>query len=115
MKGRMAVHKNTFCHVEIPTTDINKAGNFYSNLFGWEVQPTPDPGYALIPGGGLRKVDMVKTGGTINYIYVNQLEPYLEKAEGLGGKILIRKEPAGDGWCSLISDPEGTVLGLYTE
>lgn len=107
--------QNSFCHVEIPVTDISRARDFYEKLFGWEVRNTPDPGYALIPGGGLRKVDRVSGGGAINYVCVDSLETYLGKVEELGGKVEINREPAGDGWCALFRDPDGNTLGLYTQ
>ncbi len=104
---------NRFCHVEIPVSDISRAGEFYGKLFGWQVQETPDPGYVLIPGGGLRKVDQVTRGGAVSYVCVDDLGSYVEKVKSLGGKVEIEKEPAGQGWCSLFTDLDGNAVGLY--
>lgn len=101
--------------MEIPVTDINRAKDFYEKLFGWQVQATPDPGYALFPGGGFRKVDRITRGGAINYVCVDNLENYIEKVKKLGGTVEINKEPAGPGWCSLFTDLDGNSIGLYTQ
>lgn len=109
-----AMAKNRFCHVEIPVTDIGRARGFYEKLFDWKIEQTPDPGYALFPGGGLRKVDRVAGGGAINYVCVDNLEKYLDKVKNLGGRVEINREPAGDGWCALFKDLDGNTVGLYT-
>ena len=38
---------NPFCHVELNTTDVNKAKAFYTKLFDWELEdiPMPDGAY----------------------------------------------------------------------
>ena len=53
---------NPFCHVELNTTDVNKAKAFYTKLFDWELEdiPMPDGAYSMIKvgegtGGGLMK------------------------------------------------------------
>jgi predicted enzyme related to lactoylglutathione lyase len=46
---------NPFVHVELHTKDLPKARQFYSGLFGWELQDMPMPGgggsYTMINGG----------------------------------------------------------------
>lgn len=53
---------NPFCHVELNTTDVKKAKDFYTKLFDWKLEdvpaPTPDGAYSMIKvgegtGGGL--------------------------------------------------------------
>ncbi len=38
--------RNFVCHLEIPVTDLDKAKEFYSKVFGWEIQVMLDMGYA---------------------------------------------------------------------
>lgn len=106
---------NTFCHVDIPVSNINQASQFYEKVFGWEVKPAQDQGYALIPGGGLRLKEPDTSDSTINYIHVDNLDASLSKIEAAGGQVIIRKEPSGKGYCAVFKDPGGTVLGLYAE
>src|SRR5207247_10653846 len=53
---------NPFCHVELNTTDVKKAKDFYSKLFDWKLEDMPSPGgdYTMIlvvdgTGGGMMK------------------------------------------------------------
>ena len=57
---------NPFVHVELNTTDVNKAKKFYSQLFDWELEDMamgPSDTYTIIKvgdgtGGGLLKNPM---------------------------------------------------------
>jgi uncharacterized protein len=51
---------NPFVHVELNTTDVSKAKDFYGNLFGWKLEDVPMPSgtYTMIQlgegtGGGI--------------------------------------------------------------
>jgi uncharacterized protein len=53
---------NPFVHVELSTTDVNKAKTFYGKLFEWTLEdvPMPDGAYTMIKpgkgtGGGMMK------------------------------------------------------------
>ena len=61
-------------HVEIPVTDLKKAKEFYSKLFGWKVDLLPGMNYALFetgakPGGGFNKVDKMKADGVVIMLF----------------------------------------------
>ena len=47
---------NPFVHVELHTNDLARARDFYTRLFGWELQDMPMPGgggsYTMIDVGG---------------------------------------------------------------
>jgi predicted enzyme related to lactoylglutathione lyase len=78
-------------HVEIPVTDLNKAEEFYSSVFGWKINVMPQMNYALFetgspPGGGFNQVDKVKEGGIIFYIGVDNIEEKLKEIENAGCK-----------------------------
>jgi len=111
---------NPIVHVEIPVTDLKKAKEFYSKLFGWKVDLIPEMDYALFdpgsePRGGFNKVDKVKEGGAILYIRVNNIEKKLKEIEKAGGKTLRKKtEVPQFGWNALFKDVFGNVLGLFT-
>ena len=42
-----SVMPNPFCHVELNTTDVKKAKDFYGKLFNWKLEDLPAP----TPGG----------------------------------------------------------------
>ena len=51
---------NPFCHVELNTTDLPKAKDFYKKLFDWKLEDMPDGSYTMIrvgegTGGGMMK------------------------------------------------------------
>ncbi len=109
---------NAFCHVEIPTTDFEKAKDFYSGLFNWKVTIMPEMNYAsfetgAVPGGGFMKVEEMKPGMT-NYILVEDIEATIAKAEELGGKLIHEKEEVPEmGWYALLADPDGNIFGIW--
>ncbi len=107
-------------YFEIGCQDQGRAAHFYSALFGWQTQPA----------GPATLINTVSTDGInghftalghdplhyiLFYIQVDDLIPYLEQIESLGGKIVVPPVPLPDGrrfaW---ISDPEGNTVGLIT-
>ncbi|MCK4428654.1 MAG: VOC family protein [candidate division Zixibacteria bacterium] len=113
---------HSICHIEIPTTDMEKATKFYEGLFGWKIKMEPGSDYAFFdtgtePGGGIMKTDKVSqpTGmGLTFYVLVDSIEDTLSKAEKLGGKLVKEKTAVGDmGWFGLFSDLDGNVIGIW--
>jgi len=112
---------NAIVHIEIPATDLKKAKEFYSKVFGWKVDVMPpEMGYALFetgapPGGGFNKVDKVREGGCLFYICVDDIEKKLKEIEKAGGKTVEKKtEIPQTGWEAKFKDVFGNVLGLFT-
>jgi predicted enzyme related to lactoylglutathione lyase len=87
---------NPIVHLEISVTDLNKAREFYSKIFGWKVDLIPQMDYALFetgtpPNGDFSKVNKVKTGGCLFYISVDDIEKKLKEIEKAGGKTVRKK------------------------
>jgi predicted enzyme related to lactoylglutathione lyase len=113
---------HSICHIEIPTTDMEKATKFYQELFGWKIEMMQGSDYALFdtgkePGGGIMKVDKVSPPmgmGLTFYVLVDSIKDTLSRAETLGGKIAKEKTAVGNmGWFGLFSDLDGNVIGLW--
>lgn len=115
---------NPFVHVELNTSDPQKAKAFYSKLFEWKLEEMPNPAvpdaaYTMIKvgtgtGGGIMKQIPGGPSGWLAYVEVDDIHAATQKAKSLGGKIM--KEPMevmGAGWLSFIQDPTGCVLGLW--
>ena len=108
-------------HVEIMTTDLDKAKKFYSELFGWKISAWKgSPDYMLFetgkqPGGGFQKVDKVNPGdGILLYIKVDNIKAHLDKARNLGGKIIKENtEIPNIGWYGIFSDLDGNIIGVF--
>lgn len=115
---------NPFVHVELNTSDPEKAKAFYSKLFQWELEDIPNPAvpsniYTLIKvgtgtGGGIMKQIPGGPSGWLAYVEVDDIHAATQKAKSLGGKVMKDvTEVMGMGWLSFIQDPTGAVLGLW--
>lgn len=113
--------KRNVVHVEIPSVDVEAAGRFYQELFGWKLQHVPEMNYTMWEdgsgsGGGFPQVsDDTPAGRVLVYIDSDDIETDLKKVEQLGGRVLQPKmEIPQTGWFGIFQDPTGNVLALYT-
>jgi uncharacterized protein len=113
--------KRNVVHVEIPAVDVEAAGRFYQELFGWKLQHVPEMNYTMWEdgsgsGGGFPQVsDDNPAGRVLVYIDSDDIEADLKKVEQLGGKVLQPKmEIPQTGWFGIFQDPTGNVLAIYT-
>lgn len=115
--------KRNIVHVEIPAENLGKAGEFYGELFGWNIKQVPEMDDYLMwvtgdgSGGGFMPVSSeYPAGQVLVYIASDDIEEDLEKVMELGGKIVREKtEIPGMGWYGVFEDPTGNVLALYTD
>jgi uncharacterized protein len=113
--------KRNVVHVEIPAVDVEAAGRFYQELFGWKLQHVPEMNYTMWEdgsgsGGGFPQVsDDNPAGRVLVYIDSDDIDADLKKVEQLGGKVLQPKmEIPQTGWFGIFQDPTGNVLAIYT-
>ena len=115
---------NPFIHVELNTSDPQKAKAFYSKLFQWQLEDVPNSAvpngsYTIIKvgtgtGGGIMKQIPGGPAGWLAYVEVDDIHAAPERAKSLGGKVMKDvTEVMGMGWLSFIQDPTGAVLGLW--
>ncbi|MCU1339723.1 MAG: Glyoxalase/bleomycin resistance protein/dioxygenase [Bryobacterales bacterium] len=113
---------NPFVHVELNTTDVDKAKAFYGKLFDWTLEDVPmgDLAYTLIKvgkgtGGGIMKQLIPGAGSAwLPYVEVQEIKSATKNAQALGAKIMKDvTEVMGMGWLSIIVDPTGAMLGLW--
>ena len=126
---------HTIVHFEIPADQPERAAKFYRELFGWEISryegsaddregfeywmvrtvPTDAQGQPTRPGvnGGLMR-RMMPGQTPVNYIGVANVDEFVRKAERLGAKVLMSKQPVpGMGWFAQLTDPEGNVFAIW--
>lgn len=110
---------NAFCHVELNTTDLKKAKDFYSKLFAWKLEDIPG-NYTMIgvgegTGGGMMTNPIPGAPSFwLSYVLVDDIEASTRKAKSLGATIMKDVTEVGDyGWLSIIADPTGAHLGLW--
>jgi predicted enzyme related to lactoylglutathione lyase len=114
---------NPFVHVELNTTDVEKAKAFYSKLFAWKLEDMdmgPGMTYTLIQpgegtGGGMMQHPIPNAPSAwLAYVTVDDVTQATEQARALGAEVHKDvTEVPGMGSFSIISDPTGATLGLW--
>jgi predicted enzyme related to lactoylglutathione lyase len=114
---------NPFIHMELMSTDTDKAKSFYGKLFDWKLEDMKGGGdipYTVIrvgegTGGGLMKNPMPGAPSTwMPYVQVDDLKKATAKAISLGGKLMKDEtEVEGMGIFTIVTDPTGGMLGLW--
>jgi uncharacterized protein len=106
----------------IPADDPGRAKSFYSNLFGWKINPFPGTsdfwridtgGPDDTPDGGLKKREHSQEPIT-NYVSVSSVSEFSKKIEKLGGKICMAKTVVPQmGYFAVCQDSEGNSFGIW--
>ena len=107
--------------VDLGTPDIPKAIEFYSSLFGWQIEQGPPEtgGYSMCL---LRGKPVAGLGPQMNpgppywttYVNVDSVDDVLGKAKAAGGNVLMDGMDVMDvGRMGIIQDPVGAVISLW--
>ena len=113
---------NAFVHVELNTTDVDKAKSFYGQLFSWKLEDmkmADGSDYTMIgvgegTGGGIMKHPMGGPSVWLPYMLVDDIQASTAKAKSLGGTVINDvSEIPGMGRLSIILDPTGAAFGLW--
>jgi uncharacterized protein len=111
---------NPFVHVELNTTDLGKAKEFYGKLFEWKLEDVPGMDYTMIKvgegtGGGMMKHPIPGAPSAwLAYVMVDDINASTAKAKSLGASVMKDvTEIPGVGWFSVILDPTGAALALF--
>jgi predicted enzyme related to lactoylglutathione lyase len=116
---------NPVVHFEIMGHDARRAQQWYSDIFGWTIDPIPTPhapagqtyGFVGLQEGkgitgGITAVD-AGTPTVHMYIEVDDLPAYLRKIERAGGKtIMPPTEVLNMATIALFADPDRLLIGL---
>jgi hypothetical protein len=107
------------CWVDLGTPDPSAAAEFYSGLFGWQVDGADDDGYRLCRLGG-HLVAALGPGTDAgapywtNNIAVADLDTTVQAMVAAGGKLVAGPGSAGEaGHFAAGTDAEGTPLSLW--
>ncbi|HMC24231.1 MAG TPA: VOC family protein [Candidatus Udaeobacter sp.] len=107
---------------EIPADNPDRAKAFYSNLFGWKINPFPGGGdyWHIDTGGADDTPDGALKGRRhpgepiVNYISVDSVAEFSKKIEKLGGKICMSRTAVPQmGYFAVCQDTEGNAFGLW--
>ena len=104
---------------EIHAKNGQKAREFYSSLFGWEINSDNPMNYGMVNpaeggiGGGVTE----SPGAPMVTFYINvpNVDEALKKAVSLGGTAVMGPDDVPGGpRIAQFSDPDGNVIGLMT-
>jgi len=119
--------KNPIQWLEITSTNLERAKDFYSKVFNLEFQLSEMPEYKMymfgmpnaVGSSGALVQDSINkpsTDGTVIYFSCENLSTELGRVEAAGGKLLIPKTDIGEfGFFAHIIDTEGNRIGLHSE
>lgn len=111
-------------HVEIPVTNLKRAKEWYTKLFGWTMQDmgkdyavwNPSGGQSAGgAGGGLYVVKKMAAKSPVRaYIEVEDIDAKLAEIKKARGRVLVKKtEVPTFGWWAAFKDPQGAELYLW--
>jgi predicted enzyme related to lactoylglutathione lyase len=115
--------KNKIIHWEIGGTNGEKMNKFYSSLFDWKIQHSPEMNYYMCDlgegnvGGGMMQIDEsqgMKPYVTF-YVEVDDLQAYLDKAVKLGATVVMPPMEISPeiGSMAMFMDPDMNMIGLF--
>jgi uncharacterized protein len=120
-KEVMNMSKRNIVHIEIPSSNDEESGRFYSELFGWKITQLKEMNYTMwesaeLPAGGFSPVGTDATVGEVMiFVDSDDITSDLEKVKELGGEVVAPKmEIPGIGWYGIFKDLTGNKIALYT-
>ncbi len=105
-------------HFEIGCRDVEKGKKFYGGLFDWKFEQygpaaMVNPGAPGI-GGHIQALGHEPHNYCTVYVQVENLQATLDRAGKLGGRTLVPpQEVPGMGHFAWLSDPDGTIVGIW--
>ena len=115
-------------HFEVVGKDGGKLQQYYSQLFGWEIDADNPMNYGMVPregnvgregvgiGGGIGQGPEGYAGHVTFYVAVPDVEEALKQAESLGGQRIMGPEDImGQVVLGQFKDPEGNMVGVVQE
>jgi uncharacterized protein len=116
-------------HFEVPYDDADRARAFYSDVFGWEIQPMPEMDYNIVQTGPIADTGMPtepgyigggmfqrqqEVGRPIITIDVDDMTKALASIAEHGGAAVGEPEQVGDmGIAAYFTDSEGNLMGVW--
>jgi predicted enzyme related to lactoylglutathione lyase len=103
-------------HVELPAQDSAKAKEFYSSLFGWQLQSYGDQDYHMVQidessGAAISGGDT--SHNPVIYFDTDDIDESISKVKALGGSVEEKQPVPGMGWFVACKDNQGTAFSLW--
>ena len=111
--------ENQIDYIEIPVTDLHRAREFFTAMFGWEFQEWGDDYMSFADGrlnGGLRRAtEPTPATGILLVFYTEDLERDVARVQELGATISQEAFAFPGGRRFHFIDPVGTEYAMWTE
>ncbi|WP_431246864.1 VOC family protein [Leifsonia xyli] len=108
------------CWVDYASTDVPRARDFYTGLFGWTAEESRSGEYLTLRRDGRAvaglgpRIDGVRPDSWLTYLLVEDAEATLRAATAVGAQIAVPVEDVGDqGRLAVLTDPGGAVFGIW--
>jgi predicted enzyme related to lactoylglutathione lyase len=121
--ARLIGQTGALCWNEVATRDTHKAGEFYTQLFGWTAK-TEDMGgtlYTVFFKGDQMSAGMIQITpewGDVPphwmlYLAVDDCDASVERVKSLGGQVLVPpRDIPGTGRFAVLQDPQGAAFSI---
>ena len=122
MVRRTGYEPGTPSWADVTSPDPDSSRAFYSALFGWTGEPSPEPearGYTVMMLGDAAVAGLAPSFGEMptvwsTYVTVADAEAALEATAAAGGQVLMGAMEVLDvGRMAVIADPSGAALSLW--
>jgi predicted enzyme related to lactoylglutathione lyase len=112
---------STFVHMELSTSDVKAAKEFYQGVFGWQCQDIemPSGSYTMLMAGdktigGIQANPMPETPSNwLGYVGVESAARTLSAIESHGGKVIVPVMDIGMGKLAVFTDPQGAYFAIW--
>jgi uncharacterized protein len=123
MAETMAPAINKPAWIDLSSADPAASREFYSKLFGWNVEVNPDPqygGYALakvggkdVAGIGPKMMAEAPTAWSV-YIGTSDAKELSARVKAAGGNVIVEPmEVGGQGVMAVYADPSGAIISAW--
>lgn len=111
-------------HFEIPSDNPEKAVEFYSKVFGWQINKWGDIDYWLCTTGdektpGINGAIMKRVNAGqpfANYIGTDNIDKTIKDIEAAGGQIVVPKTAIPSvGYFAYFKDLDGIIMGIMQD
>jgi predicted enzyme related to lactoylglutathione lyase len=102
-------------HFEVPADNVDNFKNFYSSLFSWQFEIGKTQRYYMIKNAGISGALMQKENPqqiSTQFVTVESIEDYINKAKQLGARIVKNKQEISEGYYAVLENPQKIYLHM---
>jgi predicted enzyme related to lactoylglutathione lyase len=112
---------STFVHMELSTSDVEAAKEFYQAIFGWQYHDMdmPSGAYTIVMAGensigGMQANPSADVPSNwLGYVGVESVARTQAEIESRGGKVLLPETDVGMGKLAIFTDPQGAAFAIW--